>query len=104
MSLSDMNTNLNNLTLEQLQILERKEIHQFNSEKLIPFLYKLNPTLAEKIANFKGLNKRGRLRTVWQKAYSAYQTEHLNEFNHHHERQMEISKAIQRKMSGEIGF
>jgi G3E family GTPase len=98
------NTNLNHLTLEQLQILERKEIHQFNSEKLLPFLYKLNPKLAEKIANFKGLNKRGRLRTVWQKAYSAYQTEHLNEFNHHHERQMEISIAIQRKMKKEMGF
>lgn len=99
-----MNPHLNHLTLEQLQILERKEIHQFNSEKLLPFLYKLNPKLAEKIANFKGLNKRGRMRTVWQKAYSAYQTEHPKEFNHHHERQMEISKAIQRKMREEMGF
>lgn len=104
MSLSDMNTNLNHLTLEQLQILERKEIYTFNTEKLIPFLYKLNPKLARQIANFKGLNKRGRLKTVWQKAYSAYQLEHPNEFNHHYEIQMEINKAIQRKMREEMGF
>lgn len=104
MSLSDMKTNLNHLTLEQLQILERKEIYQFNTEKLLPFLYKRDRQLAQKIANFKGLNKRGRLKTVWQKAYSAYQSEHPNEFNHHYEIQMEINKAIQRKMREEMGF
>ena len=76
-----MNTNLNHLTLEQLQILERKEIYQFKTEKLIPFLHTLNPKLARKIANFRGLNKRGRLRTVWQKAFTAYQTEYPSEFD-----------------------
>lgn len=104
MSLSDMKTNLNHLTLEQLQILERKEIYQFNTEKLLPFLYKRDRKLAQKIANFKGLNKRGRLKTVWQKAYSAYQSEHPNEFNHHYERQMEINRAIQQKMKEEMVF
>jgi hypothetical protein len=98
------NTNLNHLSLEQLQILERKEIYQFNTEKLIPFLYKRDRKLAQNIANFKGVNKKGRFGAVWQRAHSAYQTEHLNEFNYHYERQMEINRAIQRKMREEMGF
>jgi len=99
-----MNSNLNHLTLEQLQILERKEIYQFNTEKLIPFLHKLNPKLARKIANFRGLNKRGRLRTVWQIAFSAYQTEYPSEFDRYYERLMEIHKAMQPKLNEQMSF
>jgi hypothetical protein len=99
-----MKTNLNALSLEELQILERREIYEFNTEKLLPFLYKRDRKLAQKIANFRGLNKRGRFGAVWQKATSAYQTEHPNEFNRHYEKQMEINRAIQRKMKEEMGF
>jgi hypothetical protein len=93
-----MKPNLNHLSLEQLQILERKEIYQFNTEKLIPFLYKTDRKTAQRIANFNGVNKRGRLRKEYQKAYSSYQKEHPNEFNRHYERLMEINKAIQQKL------
>ena len=99
-----MNTNLNNLSLEQLQILERKEIYEFNTEKLLPFLYKSDRKLAQKIANFRGLNKRSPFGAVWQKGYSTYRTEHPNEYESHYERQMEINRAIQRKMKEETGF
>jgi hypothetical protein len=95
---------MNSLSLEQLQILERKEIYQFNTEKLFPFLYKIDRKSALKIANSKGLNKTGRLRTVWQKAFSAYQTEYPSEFDRHYERLMEINKAMQRKLNEQMSF
>jgi hypothetical protein len=93
-----MEKSLREMSVEELQILERKEIYQFNTENLIPYLYKLDRKLAQRIANFRGLNRRGRLREVWQKAYSAYQKEHPNEFNRYYETLMEINRAIQRKM------
>jgi hypothetical protein len=99
-----MRANFNHLTLEQLQILERKEVYQFNTEKLIPFLYKVDRKTAQRIANFKGLNKRGRLRTVWQKAFSAFQTEYPSEFDRHYERLMEINKAMQQKLNEQMSF
>jgi hypothetical protein len=98
------NTNLNNLSLEQLQILDRKEVYQFNTENLFPFLYKMDRKTAQRIANSRGLNKRGRLRTVWQKAFSAYQTEYPSEFDRHYERLMEINKAMQRKLNEQMSF
>jgi hypothetical protein len=99
-----MKQNLNDLSFEQLQILERKEVYHFNTEKLIPFLYKVDRKTAQRIANFKGLNKRGRLRTVWQKAFSAFQTEHPSDFDRHYERLMEINKAMQRKQNEQMSF
>jgi hypothetical protein len=99
-----MKSNLNHLSLEQLQILERKEIYQFNTEKLIPFLYKTDRKTAQRIANFKGLNKRGRLRTVWQKAFSAFQTENPSESDRHYERMVEINRAIQQKLKQTVPF
>ncbi len=99
-----MKQNLNDLSFEQLQILERKEVYQFNTEKLFPFLYKMDRKTAQRIANSKGLNKKGRLRAVWQKAFSAYQTEYPSEFERHYERLMEINKAMQRKLNEQMSF
>jgi hypothetical protein len=93
-----MSANFNHLSVEQLQILERKEIYQFNTENLFPFLYKVNRKVAQRIANSGGLNKRGKWGEEYQKAYSSYQKEHPNEFNRHYERLMEINKAIQQKL------
>jgi|LakMenE18May11ns_1017448.scaffolds.fasta_scaffold6938389_1 hypothetical protein len=95
---------MNSLSLEQLQILERKEVYQFNTERLFPFLYKIDRKSALKIANFKGLNKRGRLRKVWQKAFSAYQKEHPSEFDRHYERLLEINKAMEQKRKEQMSF
>jgi hypothetical protein len=99
-----MKQNLNHLSLEQLQILERKEVYQFNTENLFPFLYKMDRKTAQRIANSRGLNKRGRLRTVWLKAFSAYQTEYPSEFERHYERLIEINKAMQRKLKQTVPF
>lgn len=94
-----MNTNLNHLTLEQLQRLETKVLYTFHDKKFRPFIHKLYPQFDQTVAKLKGRKKGAYISLVFDKATSAYKKEHTNEWDDYYKRHLEIHMTIQFKLS-----